>query len=485
MSAATETATEAPATGGFPVGKLMKFAIPAAIGIVIAMLPQPDALEDGAMIFLGVFATAILWLIFDVIDDYIVTTVSLAAFVLLGIVDFNRAFSPFSGQSVWLVIGAFAIAAVIAKVGLLRRVAFKILSLFPETYRGQTTAVFATGTVIAPLIPSLTAKAAILGSFAAEASEALGFKKGSKAATGFFTATWISTGIIGMAFLSGAVPVFTILGFLPEERMAEFSWVRWFVLCVVWLVVMLVLSYVAVLYLYSPSRHGEEMIVREQGFAKKMSKDLGPMSRNEKIAGVFLALALAGWILGDVLNLSTTIWALIIMACLAALGLLTKKDFVTRIPWSTVYFIGGVFALASLITHFGVHTWLAGLLGPVLEPVAANPYVFVPMLVIGAYLMRYVIISQTATTAIFFAALGGVAAAAGMDQWVLLFVVYVSTLVWHFAFTNVTFVAALGATGDKVCTHRDTLPMNWAFMGINLVACMASIPLWQGLGMIS
>lgn len=136
------------------VKKALQIGVPLILGIVIALTPPPEGLEMAAMIYMGIFVCAILWLVLDVISDYVVVVLAMALFVIFNVADFTTAFKPFAQSSVWLVIGAFAISAVVAKVGLLKRIAFAILKLFPENFRGQVTALFATGIVIAPLFPA-------------------------------------------------------------------------------------------------------------------------------------------------------------------------------------------------------------------------------------------------------------------------------------------------------------------------------------------
>ena len=459
-----------------------KVLVPAVVGLVVGTLAPPEGLDRPAMVFLGVFAAAVGWLIGGVIDDHWVSLGALLALVLFGAGDFPTIFGSFAGTSVWLLVGAFGIAAVITKVGLLRRLALRILAWFPDTYRGQVSAMFAAGTAVTPLVPSLIGKGAVFGALSAEVAGALGFRKSSKSATGIFTAGWVTSGMAGMAFLTGAVPVVSILGFLPDQK-AEFTWVRWFALCVVWLVVFLGLSFVAVLRLYRPGPDDQETAI-QPGFAKTALAALGPMTRDEKAATGWLIIAMGGWVAGSFIGVDATVWALVVLVGMAASGLMSINDFKTRIAWHTIVFFGGVFSMAALVSKLGIDKWLAQLLPPVLGPVVANPYLFVIVLCLTTYVLRLVIVSITVMAAIWFAALSGVAAAAGIDPWVVLFVGYTAGLTWHFRFNNTTFIPALAATGGTVCEHRDTQPMNWAYMGINLIACLASIPLWQAMGMI-
>ena len=115
-------------------------------------------------------------MVLNIWPDFVITLVGLCAFVIFGVCTFGDAFSPFAGSSVWLVIGAFGLSAGVAKSGLLKRLSYMILRLFPESFQGQVIALFATGLVISPLIPSLNAKAAILAPFSAQVSEALKYE---------------------------------------------------------------------------------------------------------------------------------------------------------------------------------------------------------------------------------------------------------------------------------------------------------------------
>ncbi|MEG1758681.1 MAG: SLC13 family permease, partial [Oscillospiraceae bacterium] len=249
----------------FNVVKLLKIVIPALIAVAIAMIQPVGELTVESMRFAGIFICLIIWMVCDVWPDFVITLVGLCAFVVVGVCSFKEAFAPFASSSVWLVIGAFGLSAGVAKSGLLKRLSYMILKLFPENFRGQIMALFATGLVISPLIPSLNAKAAILGPFSAQISESLGYEKSSKGARGLFGAMVISTTVLGMAFYSGAVPVFTLIGFMDEVQQAQFHWMSWFAGTWLWLIIMVALCFVAIIVLYKPT--GNNAVI-EKGLAK-------------------------------------------------------------------------------------------------------------------------------------------------------------------------------------------------------------------------
>lgn len=460
--------------------RLLKIFIPLIIGIIIAVIPPlSEELTVESMRFMGIFLCMIIWMIFDVFPDFVITLSGLTVMVALKVTDFGTAFSPFAGASVWLVIGAFGLSAAVAKTGLLKRLSFMILKLFPESFRGQVLALYTAGFVISPLIPSLNAKAAILAPFSAQISESLGYEKDSKGARGLFGAVTIITTIIGMAFVSGAVPVATIIGMMPEAAGAEQTWFRWFEGTWLWMVVILVLSFIAIMVLYNPKGSAE---AAEKGLAKKQLEAMGPISGQEKIAAVVLVFALVGWMTAKFTGLNTTVVAMIALLVLFITGVMKGPDFKNQIAWTAVVFIGTIYSLASLLSKMGWSTYLAGVLKPILAPVAGNIWILIPVICVVVYIMRIFIMSQTAAITIIWAVFGGITAEFGVHPFPVLFTGYVATLVWHYAGNNTTTTTCLAATNDKMVTFKGTFQMNIVYMIITVIACMASIPVWKLMG---
>lgn len=117
--------------------KWISIIVPMILAVIIGTMTPPGELTREAMIYMGIFLCAIIWLVLDVIPDYIVVMLAMSLFVVFKVTPISSAFSPFAGSSVWLVIGAFGISAVVGKTGLLKRVAFAILKVFPENFRGR------------------------------------------------------------------------------------------------------------------------------------------------------------------------------------------------------------------------------------------------------------------------------------------------------------------------------------------------------------
>lgn len=465
------------------VKRIVKIIVPALIGIAIALIAPPEGLTVPAMQFMGIFLCSLIWMVLGCIPDHVIVVIAMTLCVFTGICTVNEAFAPFAGSTMWLLVGAFGISAAINGCGLLKRISLWILKLFPESYMGSVIAMYATGTVISPLIPSLAAKCAMFAPFTVGMSKALGYKKDSVQAGGMFAAMFVPCSIFGMAFFSGAVPVFTVLGFLSDAEKGAWNWFSWLQATFVWFIVVAVLCFVAILLIYKPKGQSESAPMKK-GFAKEQLAELGPMSSQEKIGGTILILALVGWMTTSITGFDSGMIAVAALIFMTLFGVFSGPDWKNKIPWTSFIFIGGVFSLAALISSLGISAWMAELLAPVLAPVISNAWLLIPVVVLVTYALRIVVISQTATITIIFTIFGGLCAAAGISAWPILFSCYVSTLVWYYAANNTTYATALAATDGELVSFKTTLPMNFGFMACNLVACTASVPLWMLLGLL-
>jgi DASS family divalent anion:Na+ symporter len=462
------------------INKIIQAVIGILIFIVVKFLPVPEMLTSQAMTYIAIFLCVIFFLVADTMPDYLVIILTLAAFVISGITDLKTALAPFAQSTVWLLIGAFGIGMSVTKSGLLKRFALMTMRLFPENYFGQVLALLTTGTVIGPLIPSGNVKCTIMAPFALSMSREIGFKKSSKGAAGLFSAMFIPTGVAAHGFYSGSVLVFITLSVLPEEIKSGFSWMSWFQAAGVWMFATLILSFFAIILLYRPETAG----TLPKGFAQARLRELGPMSKMEKQSAVVLTLTLLAWMTERFHGIDSSMVAIVSFASFSILGIANRSDFRGGIAWDSIIFIGGIMSVASQLAVLKIDRWISSLLSPIVQPLASNVYLFIPALCVFVYILRFVVISQTAVLAIFYAILAAITTNAGINPWVLAFSVMSSSCVWNLSFHNTMFLSALAATKDEMVVHRDVLPMSVAFMIINMIALMLSIWPWRALGLM-
>lgn len=446
-----------------------------AVGFAVANLPAPTGLERPAMVYLGIFAGLLILLVTNALPTWASCLGALSVMAICQVAPIADVFDAFSGSIFWLMAAVFAFATAIGNSGLMDRLALKMLTIFPKNYRGQVLSLMAAGFIMSPLIPSSNAKVNLLIPMATAMTEQVGYKPHSKAALGLFTATFLPSYMGSYAFLTGTVNVAFFLGVLK----LQFTWIGWLSVTFVWLIVLLIGTYVFCMTYCKPK---EKLDLPGDYFEGKY-RELGSMKPQEKLTAIVVIAALVLWITQPLHGIDAGMVCMVATIVLVAFNVLTGSDFNTRMPWGLLIFIGALISVGNLMQPLGINDWLAGLLAPVLTPIASNVWVFVPALLLITWALRAVIPAQGVVLIVLAAVFASVLPAAGISLFVLGFVEHPAGNIWFNKFQNPFIMGTLGVAGNKYVTIKEFKKSAYAFMVITLVGCMASIPLWSAMGL--
>lgn len=457
---------------------------------VFYFLPVPETLarcaaeagSDGltAMHVLGGILLAIVWWIGGVFPHWITTITMLLLWVVLGRMPFTMAFSSYASATVWLVIGAFCLAATVTKTGLFHRITLGMIRVFSPNFAGQTLALLVVGTLCAPLIPSDAAKAVLGATLAQEMADAMLYPARSGERCGLFMAAFIGFCISSPAFMSGSVFTYSMYGALSPASQASISWLSWLAAMLPWLLIILTASYLLIILTASPPK-GSVRITRE--YAREEYAKLGPMRGEEKKALLLLVGAVLLWVLQDVVHIDAAVTAMAAALLCFAWRLLGEKEISTAVPWALVLHIGGVINLGTILPAVGLNRWIRELVLPLFRnmstPVEAIVATFVLVLAV-----RVVMVSQNAVVVMMVALLSPVMAAAGVSEWGIGLVILATGTCWLLPFQNTVFISAM-ACMEETLTHRQTMKYAVFYELCSLLAFLVSIPYWRWLGIIT
>ncbi len=449
------------------------------VGIAISLAPVPEMLNRGAMVGLGILIWGLIWMVTGVIKEYAAVIAMSALWAAFQVVPFGTAFAAFSGTNFWLLLGAIGMGVAVAKCGLLKRITFRILSIFPASFRGQMMAIMVSGTIISPLIPSGTAKAALGGPLVSSISDSIGFQRKSKGAGGLFAAYHISWLVMTPVFLSSSFLGYTVLGLLPEETAAEFTWVRWFICALPWSVFVLVVCGLVFMKLYKP----EEDKRLDPSYIKGKIEMLGPWSRDEKACAAVLVVCLLMWMTESIHGIDAAVVALVALVIFIGLDIMNTDDFRKNIAWDSLILITALTNVGTVISAVNLDTWIGNMLGGYITPLISTPVIFVPILCILVYLVRFVIASWVAVMTIFIVLLSPFALEAGMDPWIIGMILYASVNIWIFRYQNGPYISAVTATNDLI-DHKQAVPACITYMIASMLGFMICIPYWKILGLL-
>ena len=460
---------------------ILNLVIAAAIMAAILMAPFGTGLEREAVKYLSVLAAMVFMLISGVFDEHIVILASLAACVILKVASFSTIFSAYSGTTMWMVLTILPITVVIQKSGLMNRIALYLLKMVPCSYKWQLFALSLSSMVISPLIPSTTAKSGLLASLIASVADKMKLEKQSRPLTGIFLAVFINGPSMGHIFLSGSVQALLVVGMMPEEMAARFSWFGWLAAASVWAVTAFFLIYAALLLLYRP----EKPVSLTKEDIGQMIAEMGEMSRAEKLTAVLMLATLAGWITKSWTGIPECVFAIFTYAVLYTSGNITKKEFRAEVPWDVWIYVGGIVCIASLFTTLGIDVWLAGVMEPLVRIITCDPVVYIAALVLIVYAFRVFIVSSIATVTIFYVVFAASAyQLLGISPFITGFLIIGASKSWPTEYTNTNYVTAEAIVGKESIRFRDAGIMSHIYILIMIIAAIVSIPFWKMIGLM-
>jgi DASS family divalent anion:Na+ symporter len=129
------------------------------VGLILWFCPEPEGVKPEAMHLFAIFVATILGVVLKPFPMGTVSIFGLMAVTATGTLTFEEAFSGFSNDVVWLIVFAFFIARGFISTGLGSRVAYQVMSLLGKNSLGLGYGLVATDLILAPAIPSMTARA--------------------------------------------------------------------------------------------------------------------------------------------------------------------------------------------------------------------------------------------------------------------------------------------------------------------------------------
>lgn len=455
--------------------KLIVFAMASILGVVIALLPPPEGLGPEAMRFLGVFIWWIAMMCIELIPTYMSSLAACALCVAVGAGTASQAFGSFGSTTCWLLIGAFGLAGGLGNSGLMKRLALNVMRLFPGTFKGQMVGMAVASLVVAPCIPSTAAKCSILVPLSGVVSDEMGYAPHSKGTVGLFSVTQMITNFAGVMFLTGGLIVPSVLAVSG----ASMTWFDWFKTFLPWGIVMVALILVFNMVWYNPKKEGVDSKLDKEVLKQKCA-ELGPMGNKEKIALAVLVVTIFLWVTEGILHsIPTFVVALGAWIVLSAAGLFSYPDFCNKILWSIFVLVGAILGMLTMISTTGVSSWLASLVAPAISSVSSQSVLLLLVIIVFATLAMFALVNSMVTGALFVTLLAG----CGIAPVIIAFVTFMAAGVYVLNFQQVTVISALGVSQGRV-EHKDIVPTAWAYIVIQTIAVLVSIPWWNMLGLM-
>lgn len=383
------------------------------VGLTLWWLPGPEGVTPQAWHMLAIFVATIVGIVLEPFPMGTMAIFGIAAATLTGTVSLGDALSGFGNRVIWLVVMAFFISRGVIKTGLGARIAYTFMRRLGKTTLGLGYSLIATDLVLAPAIPSITARAgAVIYPIVRSVAEGFGSRPGDGTARrvgAFLIQSSFHGNLITSAMFLTAMAANPLAAEIARDLGVEITWTTWAVAAVVpGLVSLLVVPFV--LYKVYPPQVKATPDAAELAGARLA--EMGPMKRDEWITlGTFLML-LVLWIFGEPLGVHSTTAAILGLAALLATRVLSWEDVLgERGAWNTFIWLSALVMMASQLNRLGLVEWFSTSVGGLFAGSGWLP-AFVALSLVYFY-SHYFFAGNTAHISSMYAPFLGVAIAVG------------------------------------------------------------------------
>lgn len=348
---------------------LPRLAVVALVGAGLWFVPVPGGVEPRAWHLLAVFVATIVGIILRPVPMGAMAFAAAAFAVLSGTLTITEATAGFGNAVVWLVVAAFFIATAFIKTGLGLRIAYHFMRVLGKRSLGLAYGLVATDLVLAPAIPSNTARA---GGVVFPILKSLCASLGSDAEHGterriasFLTFTAYQGVVVTSAMFLTAMAANPLAAEFAAQQGVEISWGMWALAASVPGALSLVLVPLLIYRLYPPEI---KRTPEAPELARKRLEAMGPMAGAERILLAVFVLLLGLWIFGGALGVHTTATAMGGVGALLLTGALDWEDVLNeRSAWNTLIWFAVLVMMASQLGELGLLDWfsdrVSGVLG--------------------------------------------------------------------------------------------------------------------------
>ena len=396
-------------------------------GWVCLLMPlfvaAPEGMSTMAWRCAGLALMMAVWWSLEIMPIAITALLPLVMGPLLGLGKLDVVAAPYAHPVIFLYLGGFMLGLAMERWGLHRRIAIHIM-LKVGTGEQKLVIGFMLATAMLSMWVSNTATAVMMLPIGVSVIHML--REEGKGKGGFSSALLLAiaygASIGGMATLIGTPPNALMAAFLEEQYGLKIGFAQW-------LMIGMPISLLMLLFTgWWLSRGGYKL---ESTSSEKVRqeltrelKELGGLSRGEKMVATVFTLAALFWLfrplLADALpGLPVSDTLIAVMAGIALFLLpvnLRQLEFVMnwgvmkKLPWDILLLFGGGLSIAAMIQKSGLAGWTASLF----SSIPGGTELLAALLVVTVIIFLTEITSNAATTAAFLPPLGALALSLGI-----------------------------------------------------------------------
>jgi L-tartrate/succinate antiporter len=349
-----------------------KMLAPILLGLAVWLLPAPQGLSAAAWAYFALFAAVVLALVLEPVPPALAGLIGVVLAAMFRLVPVTPgkvpspadalkwALSGFSNGTVWLIFAAFMFALGYEKTGLGKRLGLTLIKRMGRKTLGLGYAVALADLVLAPFMPSNTARSGgtifpiiknippLYGSTPDNNPRGMG-------AYLMWTAL-ATTCVTSTMFLTSLAPNVLAHSLVEKATGINIAWGQWFVSVLPVGVILFLATPLLAYIIYPPTQKTSE---NAPIWAGEELVKLGPLTGREVVMALLAAGALIGWIFfKDMID--STLVALVAICIMVLTKVVNWDDILGyKQAWNVLAWFATLVTLADGLGKVGFLTWFA------------------------------------------------------------------------------------------------------------------------------
>lgn len=377
---------------------------PVIVAVLMALLPVPEGLAPTGWYFLSVFVGVVVGLIIEPVPAALVGLLGVSIVAVFGLVDpsatgsRNWALSGFSNGVIWLIFAAFMFAKGYQKTGLGRRISLIMIKHLGRNTLGLGYAVAFSDAVLAPFMPSNTARSAgTIYPVVSNIPPMFGSTPDNEPRKIGSYLTWVgiaATSVTSSMFLTALAPNLLAVDIIAKTSQVNISWGQWASMMIpVMLPLFLITPWLAYV-VYPPT---QKTSPEAPAWAREELKKMGPVSTKEFMMLGYALMALVFWIFGKEIGVNGTVAAVFVLSLMVLTDVISWEDVISnKGAWNVLIWFATLVAMAGGLKKAGVLDWLGSIVAASLQ--GLPPFTVVLLLLVLFFALHYFFASTTAHT---------------------------------------------------------------------------------------
>lgn len=449
------------------------------LGIAAALLINIfhfEGLSDKGQMCLALTLMTVIFWAFQVVQSGYSSGLYLALLVILDVADAEVVFSPWTGPTIYLVMGAYLIASAVKSSGLGERIAYRLIIKFVNSYRSIIISVFLLTFILSIIIPHPWPRAFLIMSVMAVVIKSAKAPKEEAAKIGF--SVFSASVPISMTFLTGD----SVLNPLVAQASGvSISWLQWFGYMGPPAIAASILTCMLVLALFRP----ETEIHINKDYIKRELASLGPVSPCEKRTAIWLVIAAVLWATDSVHGINIG-WITLLIAMLMSFPVigevLTPKQW-GEIPVNVLLFLTAAISIGKVGALTGMNEWIAKAVLP--SSVPSNYYMLAFVITLISMGIHMVLGSVIAVIGIAMPAFLMFTEPMGINPLVTSFIVYTAISAHYILpFHHLNVLVGQGEE-NGMYTQREVVRLGLPLTAmVFIITVIVEISYWRLIGLI-